>query len=166
MEKLKELGVITFGPSVARKFEGQKDFDKYYIDRVVKQVVKKTGEGEDDFILADKVIETKRDIAKEIHAQAGDAGIDAYIRQYEVMGEPIPDVKVTEDVQDFTNMPGSLADAVLLGETSRKLYDSLPSELKGKMSMDEFISSFTQEKFDSFIASLVPPAKEENGENK
>ena len=32
--------------------------------------------------------------------------------------------------------------------------------------MDEFVSGFTQEKFDKFIASLVPPKKEENGENK
>ena len=166
MDKLNELGEICFGPLVARKFEGQKDFDKYWIDRVVKQVVKKTGDGEEDFILVDKVIESKRDIAKEIHAQAGDVGIEAYIRQFEIAGEPIPDVNLSDEVQDFTNMPGSLADAVLLGENARKLYASLPSELKGKMSMDEFVSGFTQEKFDNFIASLMPPKKEEEGKTE
>lgn len=161
MDKLNGTGEITFGAGCYRSFEGQKDFDKYYIDRVVKQVVKKTGEGEDDFILVDKVIETKRDIAKEIHAQSGDAGIDAYIRQYELIGEPIPDVVVGEDVQDFTEMPETLADAVLLGERSRKLFASLPKDLVGKMSYDEFISNFTQEKFDAYISSLMPPKEEE-----
>ena len=159
--KLKETGEITFGPGCARKFEGEKDFDKYYIDRVVKQVVKKTGEGEDDFILVNKVIETKRDIAKEIHAQAGDAGIEAYMRQYEIMGEPIPDVKVSDDIQDFTGMPETLADAVLLGENSRKMFASLPKDLVGKMSYEEFISNFSQENFDAYIASLTPPKVEE-----
>lgn len=158
--KLKEIGEITFGPGCKRSFEGQKDFDKYYIDRVVKQVVKKTGDGEDDFILLDKVIENKRDIAKEIHAQAGDAGIDAYIRQYEIMGESIPDVSVSEDIQDFTGMPSTLADAVLLGENSRKLFSSLPKELVGKMNYEEFIANFTQEKFDAYMSSLVPPVDE------
>ena len=174
MDKLKETGEICFGPLVARKFEGQKDFDKYWIERVVKQVVKKTGDGEDDFILVDKIIETKKDIAKEIHAQAGDAGIEAYIRQYEteygvnpldVAGPSAEDIDKSP-ISDFTKMPGSLADAVLLGENARKLYASLPSELKGKMSMDEFVSGFTQEKFDKFIASLVPPKKEEEGKTE
>lgn len=157
MDKLKETGEICFGPLAARKFEGQTGFDKYYIDRVVKQVVKKTGEGEDDFILVDKVIETKRDIDEVIHAQAGDAGIEAYIRQYEMIGESIPDVEVTDDVADFTEMPDNLADAILLGENSRKLFASLPKDLVGKMNYEEFISNFTQEKFDAYMASLVPP---------
>lgn len=163
-DKLKESGEITFGAGLYRDFEGQKDFDKYYIDRVIKQVVKKTGEGEDDYILVDKVIETKRDIAKEIHAQAGDAGIEAYIRQYEMIGEPIPDVQVDDNIQDFTNMPESLADAVLLGEKSRDLFASLPKELVGKMSYEDFIANFTQEKFDAYIASLAPAPEEKKGE--
>lgn len=166
MDKLKEVGEITFGPGCVRSFEGQKDFDKYYVDRVIKQVVKKIGEGEDDFILVDKVIETKRDIAKEIHAQAGDAGIEAYIKQYEKIGEPIPEVEVRDDIQDFTEMPSSLADAILLGEHSRDLFKSLPKDLTQKMKYDDFISSFTQEKFDAWKASLLPPKEEKVEENK
>lgn len=166
MEELKVNGEVCFGPLAARKFEGQKDFDKYYIDRTVKQVVKKTGEGEDDFILVEKVIETKRDISKVINAQAGDVGIEAYLKNYELSGEPIPDVNVGDEVQDFTNMPDSLAEAILLGEKSRKLYDSLPSELKGKMGIEEFVSSFTNEMFDAFIEKLFSKKEPEKVEEK
>lgn len=162
MEKL-DTGEVIFGAGCLRSFKGQDNFDKYYIDKTIKKVVRKIGDGEDDFIIEDKIVESKRDIAEEIHAQAGDAGIDAYIRQYEKIGEPIPEVEVTDDVQDFTEMPESLADAVLLGETSRQLYASLPKELRGKMSYEEFITSFTQEKFDAYIASLIPPKEEEKG---
>lgn len=156
MEELKTTGEICFGALAARKFEGQKDFDKYYIDREIKQVVRKTGEGEDDYIIVNKVIETKRDIDKVIQAQAADVGIEAFMRNYEVTGESMPDVKVGDDVQDFTDMPDSLADAVLLGEKSRKLFDSLPKELRGKMGYEEFISSFTNEMFDAFIEKITP----------
>lgn len=161
MDKLKETGELSFGPGCLRSFTGRSDFDKYYIDREIKQVVKKTGEGEDDYILVDKIIEKKRDIAKEIHAQAGDAGIEAYIRQFEVMGEEMPDVKVTNDIADFTNMPSSLADAVLLGENSRKLFNLLPKELVEKMTYEEFIKNMTQEKFDEWKSSLIPPKEDE-----
>lgn len=157
----KETGeIILFGPACARSFEGRKDFDKYYIDREIKQVVKKTGEGEEDYILIDKVIETKRDIDKVINAQASDVGIEAYLKNYEVTGEAMPDVVVSEDVQDFTNMPGSLAEAALLGEKSRKLFASLPADLKGKMTYEEFVTSFTNEMFDAFIAKMQPKAEE------
>lgn len=166
MDKLSGLGEITFGPGCVRSFEGRKDFDKYYIDREVKQVVKKVGDGEEDYILVDKVIEKKRDIAKEIHAQAGDAGIEAYIKQFEVVGEEMPDVRVSDEVVDFTNMPSSLADAVLLGENSRKLFNSLPKELVEKMTYEEFIKGMTQEKFDEWKASLIPPKAQEEGKKE
>ena len=167
-EELKKTGEVCFGPLAARKFEGQKDFDKYYIDITIKQVVKKTGDGEDDFILVDKEIITKRDISKTINAQASDVGIEAYLRNYEISGEPIPEVNVTDDVQDFTGMPGSLADAILLGENSRKKFASLPSDLKGKMSYEEFMASFTQEMFDQFISKYTPktPEKEKSKEGE
>lgn len=166
MDKLNELGVINFGPSVARSFEGQKDFDKYYIDREIKQVVKKTGEGEEDFIVIDKVVEHKRDIEQYINSQAADVGIEAYMRQYEMTGESIPDVVVGDDIQDFTEMPESLAEAVLLGEKSRKLFDSLPSELKGKMDYNEFMTSFTNEMFDKFIEKITPKVEEKKEGNE
>lgn len=165
MDELEKTGEVCFGPLAARSFEGQKDFDKYYIDRTIKQVVKKTGDGEDDWILVEKEIETKRDISKVINAQAGDVGIEAYLRNYEITGEPMPDVQVGDDIQDFTSMPSSLAEAALLGEKSRKLFDSLPSELKGKLGYEEFISSFTQEMFDAFLAKISPKVEEKKEGN-
>lgn len=162
---IKETGeIVLFGPLCARKFDGQKDFDKYYIDRQVKQVVKKTGEGEDDFILVDKIIESKRDIQETIQSQVGDVGIEAYMKPYIMSGEEVPEVKVTDDIQDFTEMPDTLADAILLGESSRKKFEALPKELKGKMTYEEFMTNFTQSMFDSFIEKITPKPEKEEGE--
>ena len=166
MQEIKTNGEITFGPLTARSYEGEKEFDKYYIDRVVKQVVKKTGEGEDDFILVDKIVESKRDIRKVINSQRDDVGIEAYLRSYQLAGEEVPDVEVGDDVQDFTRMPESLADAALLGEKSRALFASLPAELKGKMSYEEFMASFTNEMFESFIKKLQPQKEEKEGDKE
>lgn len=151
-----------FGASCVRSFEGQKDFDKYYIDLVVKQVIKRTGEGEEDFIIVDKEILTKRDIAKEIHAQAGDAGIDAYLKNFELTGvSPIESFAgVSDEIIDTTKMPQTLADAQLLAKKTGELFESLPRELVGKMSYEQFIANFTQEKFDEYIASITPKKEE------
>lgn len=154
--------VVTFGPGCVRSFEGRKDFDKYYIDRVIKQVVKKTGEGEDEFILIDKVVETKRDIQKEIHAQAGDCGIDAYLKNFEMSGvSPMESFGgVSDEIVDTTQMPQTLADAQMLAKASGEMFASLPRELVGKMTYEQFISSFTQEMFDEYVKSLTPPVEE------
>lgn len=155
-------GEVKFGPSCVKCFEGVKNFDKYYIDRVVKQVVRKVGEGEDDYIIEDKVIETKRDIAKEINAQIGEAGIDAYLKEYEMAGvDPMESfASVSKEVYDFSEMPDNLADAALLGDRAKEAYASLPSELKKGLSYEKFITTFTQEKLDEYIKSLLPPVEE------
>lgn len=153
--------------NVARKFDGEKDFDKYYIDRVVKQVVNITGEGEDDYIIVDKVIETKRDIAQVINAQADDVGVDAYMRPYLQSGESIPAVKVEEKVQDFTQMPETLADAVAIGERAKAAFKTLDPKLTKGKSYEEFILSMTQEAFSEYIKSFIPKKEEtQTGKDK
>lgn len=161
-------GEVICGAGCVRSFDGQKDFDKFYIDRVIKQVVKKTGDGEDDYILVEKIIESKRDIAKEIHSQSGDVGIDSYLKSFELTGEsPIESFKgVSSEIVDYTKMPDNLADAQLLASKTGDLFASLPKDIVGRMSYEEFIQSFTQEKFDAYIKSLTPPVDEKKVEEK
>lgn len=133
----------------------QKDFDKYYVERTIKQVVKKTGDGEDDFIIIEKEIENKKDIAEVINAQAGDAGIEAYLKPYLMTGEQLPAVQVSDDVQDFSNMPDNLADAIAVGDAAKKAFSKLDSKLTKGMSYEDFITSITQKGLEEYFQSLA-----------
>lgn len=161
--KIDANGVVLakFGAACVRSFEGQKDFDQYYVDRVIKQVAKKVGPGEEDFIIEDKVIETKRDIEKVINAQADQAGIGAFMKYYEVIGEAPPSVVVTDKVQDFTGFPEDLAGASDVGMNAMAAFKKLPKELTKGQSFEEFVGSMDQKRFNMFMKSVMPKEKVE-----
>lgn len=143
--------------------DAEKDFDKYYIDRVIKQVVKKIGDGENDYVIEDKEVITKRDIAEVINAQNSDAGIEAFLQPYLTSGEKLPNVNVGDEIADYTKCPDTLADAIALGEEAKKKFNSLDPKLTKGMTPEEFIQSITQKAFNEYLASLTP---KEEGEEK
>lgn len=140
---------------------GDSNFDKYYIHKVAKKVVKKTGTGEDDFVLVTKFVENKIDIVESINAQAGDSGIQAYIKPFIQTGEPIPGVKVDYDkpVNDTTGCPETLADAQLLGDNARASFNRLDPDLTKGMSYEDFLAGFNQKMFDDYVASIIDKNK-------
>jgi hypothetical protein len=148
--------------NVPTKF--QDNFDEFYVDYEIKQVVKKVGDGEEDFIIEDKVIEHKRDIKQEINAQADDVGVYNLMKRVALTGddslmpEPMPKTGVTSD---YTNVPDNLLDADLMAKQRIAEFDSLPDALKKGRSFEEFMSSFTQDEFSAWLSSLAPVDKKE-----
>ncbi|MCQ2795633.1 MAG: hypothetical protein MJ214_05515 [Bacilli bacterium] len=162
-------GEITEGKNTFACFrdftgEGEKDFDQYYIERSVKQVVQRTGDGEDDFIIVNKEIENKVSIRDSIQAQSCDAGIDAYLRPYLMSGEKLPNVQVTEEINDFSNAPENLAEAIALGEEAKRKFSQLDPKLTKGKSYDEFLTDFTQKAFNEWIESIAPKEAPKEGE--
>lgn len=144
------------GFGVLKTFEGEKNFDKYYIDREVKKVARKTGEGPEDYVIEDKVIENKRDIKQTIMASLGDAGIDAYLAPYLKTNTEVPGAVVDDTIQDFSQMPENLAEAAALGENAKALYSKLDPKLTGGLSMEDFLNTLTPEKLEAYYKSLIP----------
>lgn len=152
-----------------KRFEGEKDFDKYYIDRVIKQVPKKVGQGEDDYVIVDKVVESKRLISEVINADSDKAGIEAYLAPYVASKTPLPGVKVEDSINDYTKCPENLADAIMLGEDARKAFNNLDPKLTKGMSYEEFITGFKNEMFQDYINKLsnkepAKPSEDKKGE--
>ena len=152
-----------------KRFEGEKDFDKYYIDRVIKQVPKKIGQGEDDYVIVDKVIESKRLIRDVINADSDKAGIEAYLAPYIASKTPLPGVNVEDSVNDYTKCPENLADAIMLGEDAKKAFNNLDPALTKGMTYEQFISGFKQEMFQEYVNKLsnkepAKPSEDKKGE--
>lgn len=65
--------------------------------------------------------------------------------------------KVQGTYGDYIGMPGDLRSLENLRMTAEGVYDRLSAELKAKMSLSEFLESFTtQEKFDALQSVLNP----------
>lgn len=161
-----------YGFAVRKTYTSDIVWDKYYIDREIVQVVKKTGEGETDFVIENKVIETKRDIAQVIAADACNAGIDSYLALYEQSGLPLPPVTVSDEIADFSEAGENLAEAIDIGKTVQKAFNNLDPELKAGRSIEGFINSITDEEVKKYclakagIKDVVPDTAEKKGDDK
>lgn len=167
MEKQKKL----FNPFTSRMdaYEGQKDFDQYYKSIKIIDVVKKTGEGEDDYIIEKKVIEDLQPIKDVIEADRDSVGVENIIKQVLRTGDTslLPVDKGNEFV-DLVGAPENLMELKELGKKAEKDFEALPIELKGDLDMAAFVNSMSQEKFDAFVKALQDRAsqKKEVKENE
>lgn len=143
-----------------KAYEGQKNFDKFYINRQIKQVVQKTGEGDEDFIIVQKEVDEKIDIVQSIQSQACDAGIDAFLKPYLSSNEPVPGVAVSNEVNDFTKYPETLADAIAIGEKAKVAFASLDPNLTKGQDFETFIKNMTQDAFLDYLNSVTPKEEE------
>lgn len=149
--------------------KGVKDFEKYYITKEVKKVVKKVGEGEEDFVVVDKIIEHKDLIKGVIDSHASEVGvynlIERVIRTGDASLLDAAGVKTDVDgVIDITKAPTEMADVLHFAELMNNAYNSLPEEVKKGRTLQEFAkasSATTSEDFAAWVASLQAPAVNE-----
>ena len=143
------------------------EFDKDYVDIEIVDYVEKTGEGENDFVIKKKVVETRRPIAEVVNADAESVGVYNIIKQVLRTGDtsllPADDGKCNVD---FVGAPENLMELKQMGVDAEKKFASLPDDLKGDLDMTTFVNSMTQEKFDQFLSAIAARAAGNKGENK
>lgn len=136
-------------------YEGQKDFDQVYKSIKIIDVVKKTGKGDDDYVLEKKVIVDETPIKDVIDADADSVGVENIIKQILRTGDAslLPVDKGDCNV-DLVGVPTSLMEIKQMGIEAEKAFSSLPKELTGDLDMVSFVNSMSQEKFDAFVKAM------------
>lgn len=69
-----------------------------------------------------------------------------------------------EPVQDYTNVPSSKAEAFAIVQAGVNAYDSLPEDIKQKMSFAQFAAGFTNADFESYCQSIIAANTPKEGE--
>ena len=135
-------------------------FDEYYIDYEVVQVCKPVEGGSDeDFIITEKIKESKRKIQDVLDSQADDVGLDNMIKKFALTGDPsvLPQgVDATDEILDLTKFPSDTAEYMEYIQNLNKEYYSLTDDLREKMNPQEFVNSMTPEKLKNYIDSKQP----------
>lgn len=133
--------------------EGNWDTDYESIEIV--DVVKKTGDGEDDYVLSKKVIVSYTPIQDVIDADKDSAGVAPILKQYAMTGDEslLPIDKGSQ--VDLVGAPSSLMEVEALGQKAKSAFGQLPSELVDGLDMKSFVESMTQEKFNQFIDAVA-----------
>lgn len=138
---------------------GQDNFDTEYVDIELKDVVKKTGEGEDDFVIITKEILHRTPIDEVVSRDSGTCSIRAIMDQVLRTGDTslIP-VGMPKDgvINDVTGVPDNLLDLDNLNKEMAAKFEALPDELKKGRSFAEFCELINQDEFMQFIASIAP----------
>lgn len=108
---------------------------------------------------------------------ADDVGIQNILKKLSISGdksilnqtgrEPLCPNGGLEPVQDYSNVPSSKAEAFNLVAAGVAAYDNLPADIKGKMSMEQFVKDFGQAQLDAFVESVKAKyASTSEGESK
>ena len=147
----------THSPFTAcQSYKGQKNFDKYYIDREVKEVFVKTGvdeNGDEIGVVKHKIIDHKIDISEFLESQRDTVGVESYIRALGVQGVDIADCSTVIDdkINDFSECPDTLADTLMIGDRAKEAFANLDPELKGNhTTLEGFLSSLSPETLEKF----------------
>lgn len=152
----------------------EKGFDKYYIDYEIKNKVKKTGEGDEDYVIEPVIIEHKRLIKEVVNAEVSDVGVEAYLKRLAASGESLPDVGYSDiskaPIVDTTKFPETTGDFVKMSNDAKARFAKLPRELTNGMSYEEFISADMSKLISSYLNKVksqsVKVSDEKKGENK
>lgn len=167
---------ICKGPfGTYKTFEGQKDFDKYYLEVSEKEVFKDSGEKDEEGnslgVSSIKLIVKKIDIHDYLESQRDTVGVENYMRSLALQGVDINELNtsVDDNIQDFSQLPDTLADVLTAGDKAKAAFAKLDPALKGShTTIEGFLNGLTQETIDSYIQgrveALTPKATVKEGE--
>lgn len=148
----------------------EKGFDKYYVDYEIRNKVKKTGEGDEDYVIEPVIIEHKRLIEEVVNAEVSDVGVEAYLRRLAVSGESLPDVAYSDiskaPVVDTTKFPETTGDFVKMTNSARERFSKLPRELTQGMSYEEFVNADMSKLISSYLNKIKSRTEKVGDEKK
>ena len=175
----KQINPWGFTEFVPNKVTEKIDSDKFIISREMKDDYVPTNDG---VLKTIKVVETGRVLRDEyIQSFAEDVGLENILRQVAMTGDVSllnktqrdaaeidyvdENGKSFEKIQDISNVPQGYDAANAFVEQSKALYKSLPEDMKGNMSFNEFVEKFTDGELKTYLTNvLAKQTKKEDAE--
>ena len=143
-----------FAPN-GENWEGQKDFDTEYVSIEIRDRVKKTGNGEEDYIVEKVVVETRTPIQEVIDADAQSVGVNNIIKQVLKTGDTsLLPVDTGNCNVDMVGAPENLMEVKALGQNAEREFAALSPEITEGRDMVSFVENMSQEKFDSLMKAI------------
>lgn len=148
-----------------RRFDGFDD--KTISEGYEKEIVKKTGDGEDDFLVEKKLVVYRTyDRDKYIQDQSDDVGILNILKKVALSGADLTEnnpYMAKPGYVDMTEFPQDLQGAQDLVSNAKKAWEKIPVEVKGSMSYEDFIKSDAAQKLYDYYSKLQVQEPEKGG---
>lgn len=172
IQKMANKEVVYLNPFQGRNdgvvFAGQKfdDFDSKNITECYeKEIVKKIGPGESDFIV-EKRLEVYKTYNRDkfIQDQSDDVGILNVLKRVALSGQDLTQENpyaAKPGYFDMTEVPEDLAGVNDLVVKAKEIWNGLPEDLKGNMDYETFVKTMTTQKvYDALKAQADAKAAE------
>lgn len=151
------------------------EFDKTRQEVVLVPYSTQVGDDPENIVLQYKpVVKNEYDIQEYIESFADEVGIQNILKKLSLSGdksllnqthrEPLCPEGGLEPVQDYSNVPGSKTEAFNSVIKGVNAFDNLPEDLKGKLSMSQFVQLVGQEEFDKYIADKMAALQPKEGD--
>ena len=155
------IAVENLGPQLEPR-EFDKTIERYVL---VPYAVAVDGDEDNTVLRYKPVLKETIDLQEYIDSFADDVGIQNILRKLSLTGDKsilnqtgrealCPDGGL-EPIQDYSNVPKNKTEAFNAVAAGVAAFDNLPEDLKGKMSLTQFVELFGQEEFDNYIQNLI-----------
>lgn len=158
---------------ILKPIKYKEEVEEWNLIPVAKELVDADGVKYNGVVYEPKLVNTYN-LVELIQSYSDDVGIQNILKKLSLSGdksilnqtgrEPLCPNGGLEPVQDFSQVPESKAEAFNIVAAGVQAYDNLPADIKGKMSLEQFVKEFGQSQFDQFVQGLV--AKYQTPENK
>ena len=135
------------------------DTDYVYFKPVKK--VKKTGEGDEDFVVVTEFVEQRVPIREVVNVDKDNVGLKNILKKFAITGDEslLPPAPSGVEV-DTTSYPDNLAESLIFIKRMQESYDALPEDLRSKYSMEDLIHTFQTGDLTAYIEGLMPKGEE------
>ena len=152
------------------------EVEEYNLVPVAKELIDANGEKYNGVVYEPTFVR-KYNQQELIASYSDDVGIQNILKKLAISGdksilnqtgrEPLCPNGGLEPIQDFSEVPSSKAEAFNIVAAGVAAYDNLPSDIKGKMSLEQFVHDFGQEQLNAYIESVKAKyATESTGGNE
>lgn len=138
------------------KHPGQGSWDENYESIEIVDVVKKIGDGDDDYVIVKKVNRSYTPIKDVVEADRDNVGVAPILKAFVRTGDEslLPMEKEASTV-DLVGAPSSIMEIKQQGVDAEKAFAGLPHDLTQGMDMKAFVEGMSQEKFNQFIQAVA-----------
>lgn len=155
------------------KYSGREydtEYIRYYEKECIADAEKFDPKNPDRFLVEKKVVEYERVPIKEfINQFASKVGILNELKgivSRQQMDEFVESHQAPSGYVDLTKLPDSAFEISQIAAKADAAWDSIPDELKGKMTKEEFLKSLTSDQIKAYVSSVVAKQADEKKEGE
>lgn len=138
-------------------------YQETWVDYEYVDVKESTGSGENDFEIKTKEVAHETNINEHIESFASEVGVRNIMAKIAMTKDLSLAEQVPAEYADLSVIPDTPQEKLAAMKTAEEAYSAIDPELRGNLSMEDFIKSLDEQKISKYIDAKIAAAEAKKG---